>query len=382
LTYIAASLFLLQSFGAGKFMEAAKIKRRESKNIRVGNISIGGDSPISIQSMTTIPIEDTEGTIKQITELQKLGADIVRVAIRNEEGINSLKKIIASVKIPLVADIHFDYRLAVAAIKSGISKVRINPGNIGQRWKVEEVILAAQDHNIPIRIGVNGGSINRKKYNHPSPEALVDSAMENIKILEDFEYTNIAVSLKASDLFTTIEANKLFASMRDYPIHIGLTEAGYGLNCTVQSSIAIGHLLLNGIGDTIRVSMTGDPRVEVIVGKKILESLGLRFSPIKIISCPTCGRTATDIDLLQIAKTAEQRLIENFEDSLKKNQKTLTVAIMGCEVNGPGEASEADFGLAGGQRGTMLLFAKGEKKKLVSIEKAVDELIEAIANYI
>lgn len=354
------------------------IRRRVSRKIQAGTLSIGGNSPVSVQSMTNIPIEDSERTIAQIKSLESIGADMVRLAIRNEKGIEPLKKIIKSVNIPLVADIHFDYRLAVAAIDAGISKVRINPGNIGDEWKVKEVIKAARERNTPIRIGVNGGSINRKKYSHPTPEALVDSALENIRILEDNDYTNIAVSIKSSDIFATIEANIIMAEIRDYPIHVGLTEAGYGLNCTVQSSIVIGHLLLKGIGDTIRVSMTGDPRDEILVGRKILESIGLRFSPIKIISCPTCGRTAADIDLLKIAEKADSELHANFEKKLRNENRSLTVAVMGCEVNGPGEAGEADFGLAGGQNGKMLLFAKGEKIKTVNIADAVDELIKAV----
>ncbi len=358
------------------------IRRRVSKKIQAGTLSIGGDSPVSVQSMTNIPIEDTDRTISQIKSLESIGADIVRLAIRNEKGIEPLKKIIKSVNIPLVADIHFDYRLAVEAIDAGISKVRINPGNIGEEWKVKEVIKAARERNIPIRIGVNGGSINRKKYSHPTPEALVDSALENIRILEDNDYTNIAVSIKSSDIFATIEANIIMAETRDYPIHVGLTEAGYGLNCTVQSSIVIGHLLLKGIGDTIRVSMTGDPRDEILVGRKILESIDLRFSPIKIISCPTCGRTATDIDLLKIAEKADSELHTNFEKKLRNENRSLTVAVMGCEVNGPGEASEADFGLAGGQNGKMLLFARGEKIKTVNVSDAVDELIKAVNEFI
>lgn len=358
------------------------IKRRISRQISAGQLSIGGGAPVSVQSMTNVPIEDTERTIAQIKRLESLGADMVRLAVRNEKGIEPLKKIIKSAGIPLVADIHFDYRLAIAAIDAGISKVRINPGNIGESWKVEEVIKAAKERNIPLRIGVNGGSINRKKYSHPTPEALVDSALENIRILEDHNYTNIAVSIKSSDIFATIEANEIMAATRDYPIHIGLTEAGYGLNCTVQSSIVIGHLLLKGIGDTIRVSMTGDPADEILVGRKILESIGLRYSPIKIISCPTCGRTATDIDLLKIAESADSALHRSFEKILRDRNKSLTVAIMGCEVNGPGEASEADFGLAGGQNGRMLLFARGEKIKTVNIADAVEELVKAVSEAI
>ena len=360
----------------------AYIKRKKTRKIKVGNIFIGGDSPVRLQSMTNIPVEDVDRNISQIENLRNSGAEIVRLAIRNEKGIDSLRKIIKASCIPLVADIHFDYRLALAAIDAGISKIRINPGNIGDEWKVKEVVKAASANSIPIRIGVNGGSINRKKYSHVTPESLVDSAMENIRILEDNSFENIIVSIKCSDVFTTIEANKIMSDTRDYPIHIGLTEAGYGLSCVVQSSVVIGHLLMQGIGDTIRVSMTGDPVNEVITGRKILESLDLRFSPIRIISCPTCGRTAPDIDLLAIARETENELTLKFSEKLNQKHEHIIVAVMGCEVNGPGEASEADFGLAGGQNGKMLLFAKGEKLKTVPVKGAVKELVKVISEKI
>jgi len=354
------------------------IKRKKTRKVQVGNISIGGDSPIVVQSMTNIPIEDVSRNIAQIENLKKNGAEIVRLAIRNEKGIEPLSKIIKASPIPLVADIHFDYKLAIAAIDAGISKIRINPGNIGDEYKVKEVVKAASVNNIPIRIGVNGGSINRKKYSHVTPESLVDSAMENIKILEDNNFNNIVVSIKCSDIFDTVEANRMMSEMRDYPIHIGLTEAGYGLSCIVQSSIVIGHMLMSGIGDTIRVSMTGDPVNEAVTGTKILESLNLKFSPVRIISCPTCGRTADDIDLLSIAQETERELTQNFGEILILRNEKLTVAVMGCEVNGPGEAAEADFGLAGGQNGRILLFAKGERIKTVAVKDAVKELIAAV----
>lgn len=355
------------------------IKRKTTRKIQVGNISIGGDSPIVVQSMTNIPIEDVNRNITQIENLKKNGAEIVRLAIRNEKGIEPLRRIIKASPLPLVADIHFDYKLALAAIDAGISKIRINPGNIGDENKVKEVVRAASAGNIPIRIGVNGGSINRKKYSHVTPESLVDSAMENIKILEDNNFSDIAVSIKCSDIFDTVEANVKMSELRDYPIHIGLTEAGYGLSCIVQSSIVIGHMLMMGIGDTIRVSMTGDPVNEAVTGTKILESLNLKFSPVRIISCPTCGRTAEDIDLLTIAQETERELIQNFGEILNQRNEKLTVAVMGCEVNGPGEAAEADFGLAGGQNGKILLFAKGERIKTVPVKDAVKELISVVA---
>ncbi len=358
------------------------VKRKKTRKIQVGNIFIGGGSPVSLQSMTNIPVEDADRNIAQIENLRQNGAEIVRLAIRSENGIGPLRKIIKASRVPLVADIHFDYRIALAAIDAGISKIRINPGNIGEEWKVKEVVKAASAANIPIRIGVNGGSINRKKYSHVTPESLVDSAMENIRILEDNSFGNIVVSIKCSDVFTTIEANRIMSETRDYPIHIGLTEAGYGLSCVVQSSVVIGHLLMLGIGDTIRVSMTGDPVNEVITGRKILESLNLKFSPIRIVSCPTCGRTAPDIDLLSIAQQTENQLTQKFSEILDRRREHITVAVMGCEVNGPGEASEADFGLAGGQAGKMLLFVKGEKIKTVPVKDAVKELISVISQKI
>lgn len=355
------------------------IKRRQTRKIQIGNLSIGGDSPVIVQSMTNVPIEDINRNLTQIENLKKNGARIVRLALRNDKGIKPLSEIIKASPVPLVADIHFDYKLAIAAIDAGISKIRINPGNIGDENRVKEVVRAALANNVPIRIGVNGGSINRKKYNHVTPESLVDSAMENISILEDNNFSNIVVSIKCSDIFDTIEANRQMSELRDYPLHIGLTEAGYGLSCIVQSSIVIGHLLMMGIGDTIRVSMTGDPVNEAVTGTKILESMNLKFSPVRIISCPTCGRTAEDIDLLAIAQETERELTQKFGEILIRKNEKLTVAVMGCEVNGPGEAADADFGLAGGQNGKILLFAKGERIKTVPVKDAVKELISAVA---
>lgn len=354
------------------------INRNSTRQVKAGSLRIGGGAAVSLQSMTNLPIEDTAGTIRQINELQGCGADMVRLAMRKEEYAEQFSVIAGAVNIPLVADIHFDYRIAIAAINAGAAKIRINPGNIGEEWKVREVVAAAKANAVPIRIGVNGGSINRKKYSHPTPEALVDSAMENITILEDSGFEDIVISIKSSDIFSTIEANRLMAATRPYPIHIGLTEAGYGISCVVQSSIVIGHLLLSGIGDTIRVSMTGNPVNEVVAGRKILESLELRYSPFRIISCPTCGRTATDIDLLAIAEEAESMLSGKFSSRLAAGNKHITVAIMGCEVNGPGEAREADYGLAGGQNGRMILFSRGEKLRTVAVSSAVSELMEEI----
>ena len=354
------------------------IKRKNTRQVKAGSLLIGGGAPLSLQSMTNIPIEETESNIRQIHELESCGVDIVRLAIRTEKSAPCLRSIASAVKIPLVADIHFDYRIAVAAIDAGAAKIRINPGNIKKKWKVREVVAAAKSNGVPIRIGVNGGSINRRKYPHVTAESLVDSAMEHILILEEAGFEDIVVSIKSSDIFSTIEANKLMAETRNYPIHIGLTEAGYGLSCIVQSSVVIGHLLLAGIGDTIRVSMTGNPVNEAVTGRKILESLNLRYTPFRVISCPTCGRTARDIDLLAIAEKVESELSARFSEKLKSSGKHITVAVMGCEVNGPGEAKEADFGLAGGQNGKMALFARGEVLRTVGVNDAVEELLRGI----
>ncbi len=353
-------------------------ERRKTRAVKVGNTGIGGSYPVSIQSMTNLPLADVQGTIDQINRLEKSGADIVRLAIRDEDSVKYLKRIIDSVSVPLVGDIHFNHRIAIKSIEAGISKIRLNPGNIGAAGRVRDVVKAALDHDVPIRIGVNGGSINRKKFSLVNPENLVASAAYHIKILEDCNFNNIVVSIKSSDLHQTIEANMIFSEKFDYPLHIGLTEAGYGTACIVQSSIAMGHLLMLGIGDTIRVSMTGDPVKEIDVAKKILESTGHRKAFIKIISCPTCGRTDTSIDILAVSEKVEVECSRTFADKLIESNRSLTIAIMGCEVNGPGEASHADFGLAGLKGGDMILFAKGEKLRRVNRDDAVDLLLEEI----
>ena len=301
-----------------------------------------------------------------------------RLAVRSVEAVSYLKEVRRAVDVMLSADIHFNYRIAIEAIKAGVNKVRINPGNIGDASRVREVVAAARDHGVPIRIGVNGGSIDRKKYPHVTPESLAQSAMDHVKILEDNSFQDIIVSIKSSDVFQTIEANRMFSGMRDYPLHVGLTEAGYGMNCIVQSSVVLGHLLMQGMGDTIRVSMTGDPVEEVIVGRRILEAVGERKALIKIISCPTCGRTDPDLDILALAQEVELRSRESFESRLAETGRSLTIAVMGCEVNGPGEASEADFGMAGARGGNLLLFARGEKLKKVHSSAAVSGLLDEI----
>ncbi|MDM7915225.1 MAG: (E)-4-hydroxy-3-methylbut-2-enyl-diphosphate synthase, partial [Candidatus Eisenbacteria bacterium] len=277
-------------------------RRKATRQVRAGTLAIGGGAPVSIQSMTNIPIEQTDDTIAQIRRLAARGAELVRVALRTVEAADCLKTIVPAVPVPVCADVHFDYRIAVAAIGAGASKVRINPGNIGDPKGVREVIRAARDRGVPIRIGVNSGSVDRRKFPAVTPEALVASAMEHVRILEENNFTDTVVSIKSSEIAQTIAANELFSSERDYPVHIGLTEAGYGVSCVVQSSVAIGHLLLKGIGDTIRVSMTGDPEEEIPVARKILESVGERTAWVRIVACPTCGRTDPSLDILALAK--------------------------------------------------------------------------------
>ncbi len=359
-------------------MTELKRSRRQTRPVAVGDIIIGGEAPLSIQSMTSIPLEDVTETINQINALADEGAEIIRLAVRNSSCLENLKQVRQNVKAMLTADIHFDYRLAIGAIEAGINKVRINPGNIGERKRVSDVVKAARDHGVPIRIGVNGGSLDRSRFPEGSPADLAESAMEHVRILEDEDFQEIVVSIKSSDIYQTIEANKIFSKQRDYPLHIGLTEAGFGLTCIVQSSIAMGHLLMEGIGDTLRVSMTGDPVEEVRIAKKILEALGERSPIVRIISCPTCGRTDPELDILDLAQKVEESCIRNFGERLRASEQSLTIAVMGCEVNGPGEAAHADFGLAGARKGRLLLFSKGEKLGLVDAGNAVEALIDRI----
>lgn len=345
-------------------------ERKKTRVIHVGNVPIGGDNPIPVQSMTNSDTRDAAATIKQINDLTHVGCDLVRIAVPDMKAAKSIGQIKANTNIPIIADIHFDYRLALEAIEQGIDAIRINPGNIGSLEKTQAVVEACKKKSIPIRIGVNGGSLSKEileKFGGPSPEAMVESAMEHIKILEDLDFYDIAISLKNSDIFKTVEAYRLMSEKVDYPLHLGITEAGGIKKGTIKSSIGIGTLLLNGIGDTLRISLTGDPKEEVKVGKEILRSLGLLNDKIKIISCPTCGRC--NIDLIKFANEIEEQ-IEDIE-------KDITVAIMGCAVNGPGEAREADIGVAGGD-GVGLIFKKGEIIKKIPQEDIVNTLIEEI----
>ena len=359
------------------------IKKKKTKTINIGPLKIGGGNRPLIQSMTNCSLEDTKTTVNQINVLKKEGADLVRLAVKDLKLIPNLKKVIKSVDLPLIADIHFNHKIAIEAIKAGINKIRINPGNISSPQKIKEIIKAAKDYQIPIRVGVNAGSLNLKKYPKVTPENLVLSALEQIKIFEDQNFFDLIISLKSSDIKQNILANQLFSSKSDYPLHLGLTEAGFGETAIIQSSILLSHLLLNGIGDTLRVSLTGDPVPEIRVAKKILESIGLKKASFKIISCPTCGRTSPHLDLLKIAQKIETTCKKKLVPLLKDQDKTIKIAVMGCEVNGPGEAKEAEVGIAAGQNQEVLLFAKGKKIKKIKIKDIVPEIFKQIEkNYL
>lgn len=340
--------------------------RRRSKLLKIGNISMGGNSNIIIQSMTNTNTADIKATIAQINELEKAGCQLVRVTVNNLKAAEAIKEIKKEINIPLVADIHFDYKLALLAIENGIDKLRINPGNIGSDENVEKVVLAAKEKKIPIRIGVNSGSIEKEileKYGKPCTEALVESAMYHVKLLEKFGFYDIVISLKSSNVRMMIDAYRKISELTDYPLHLGVTEAGTKFQGTVKSAIGIGSLLIDGIGDTMRVSLTENPVEEIKVAKEILKVLDLSDEGVEIISCPTCGRT--EIDLINLAKQVEKE----FEDEKRK----FSIAVMGCIVNGPGEAKEADYGIAAG-RGTGILFKKGEIIKKVPEKDLLEEL--------
>lgn len=346
------------------------IKRRASRRVMVGNVPVGGDAPITVQSMTNTDTRNVEDTVAQIHRLEKAGCEIVRVAVPDMAAAEKLAEIKAQIHIPLVADIHFDYKLALEAIKQGVDKLRINPGNIGSKERVQKVVEAAKEAGIPIRIGVNAGSLEKElieKHGGVCAEAMVESALGHIRQLEALEFYDIIVALKASDIHLTLSAYSKLANEVAYPFHIGITESGTRFAGTVKSSVGVGALLLGGMGDTLRISLTGDPVEEVRVGKEILSSLGIRSFGIRMISCPTCGRCQVDLD--KIASEVEKR-IEEID-------KPLTLAVMGCAVNGPGEAREADIGIASG-RGEALIFVKGEIIKKVNENEIVDALIEEI----
>jgi (E)-4-hydroxy-3-methylbut-2-enyl-diphosphate synthase len=346
------------------------MERKNTRVIRVGNVLIGGNNPISVQSMTNTRTSDVVNTARQIKDLEEAGCDIIRSSVSSIEDAKAIPKIKEQINIPIIADIQYDYKLALEAIKYGIDGLRINPGNIGSLYKVKEVVNACKKNNLSIRIGVNSGSIKKEfldKYDGVNADSMVYSALEQIRLLEELNFYDIKISLKASNVPLTIEAYKKMSEVCDYPLHLGVTEAGTPWRGTIKSSVGIGSLLAMGIGDTIRVSLTGDPVEEVKVGREILKSLGLLKDGLELISCPTCGRT--NINLIKIAQEAE-KILDGIEKPIK-------VAIMGCAVNGPGEAKEADIGIAGGNE-EGLIFIKGEVVKKVKEEDLLQELLKEI----
>ena len=345
-------------------------KRRKTREINIGGVKIGGDNPIAIQSMCNTDTRDVKATVDQIKRLEKAGCEIIRVAVPDMEAAECIRDIKKSIDIPLVADIHFDYRLALRCMENGIDKIRINPGNIGSADRVKQVADMAKRNGIPIRIGVNSGSLEKslvEKYGGVTPQGLVESALGHIKLLEENDFYDIAVSIKASNVPFSVEVYELLSDTVDYPLHVGITEAGTVWGGTVKSAVGIGAILSRGIGDTIRVSLTGDPVEEIYAAKEILKSLELIKFGVEFISCPTCGRTS--IDLIKIANEVEER-VRNIDKNIK-------VAVMGCAVNGPGEAREADIGIAGGH-GEGLIFKKGQILRKVPEDRLVEELLKEI----
>ena len=347
--------------------------RRKTRTIYIGKVPVGGGNPVVVQSMTKTDTLNVKATVKQIHFLESAGCEIIRLAVPNREAAKVLGTIKKSISIPLIADIHFDWRIALKVIEQGVDGLRINPGNIGAKWKIKEVVTAARDNEIPIRIGINAGSLEKdllKKYGHPKPEALVESAERNIEILEEMNFTDLKVSLKGSDVLTTVDAYRLFSEQYDYPLHIGISEAGPPSTGIIKSSVGCGILLSEGIGDTIRVSLTAEPEEEIRVAYEILKSLGLRKKGVDIISCPTCGRCGIDL----------QGLATEVEYRLRKIDKPMKIAVMGCVVNGPGEAREADLGIAGG-KGIGILFKKGKIIKKIKEKDLLDELMHEISQW-
>lgn len=346
------------------------MERRKSRPVTIGLVTIGGTHPVAVQSMTNTKTENVAATVEQIHRLTERGCEIIRCAVPTLEAAKALADIRKQIAIPLVADIHFDYRLALQALESGVDALRLNPGNIGGRDRVEKVVTAAKTRQVPIRIGVNAGSLPRDllaKYGHPSAQAMVEAAWRHIHILEEMDYNNIVISLKAHDVPLTLEAYRLMARECDYPLHVGVTEAGTIHSGLIKSAVGIGTLLAEGIGDTIRVSLTGDPLAEIDAGFEILKSLGLRQHGPTLVSCPTCGRTSVSLE----------KMAREVETRLSHIRQPITVAVMGCVVNGPGEAREADVGIAGGC-GEGLIFRKGEILRKVPEDRLVEELFNEI----
>jgi len=349
------------------------IKRRKTKKIKVGKVEIGGDAPISVQSMTNTLTTDVDATIKQINELTEAGADIVRVSCPDKDSSLALKKILKHVDVPIVADVHFHYKRAIEAANSGANCLRINPGNIGSKERVREILKAAKDNDCSIRIGVNSGSLGRElleKYKEPCPEAFVESAINNIKLLEDEDFFNFKISVKSSDVFLATKAYRSLSSICDYPLHLGITEAGSMTSGSIKSSIGMGILLMEGIGDTIRVSLSENPVEEVKIGYEILKSLNLRHKGVNIISCPSCARQGFPvIDTVKI-----------LEEKLSHIKESITLSIIGCVVNGPGEASQTQIGLTGGGKGNHMMYLSGLPHHKVASDKIIEEVISLVEN--
>ena len=347
------------------------IKRRKTKVINVGSVKVGGDNPISVQSMTNTLTTNIKATIKQINDIHNEGADIVRVSCPDEDSSRALKEIIKNIDIPIVADIHFHYKRAIEAAENGASCLRINPGNIGSKDKIKEVVNAAKNNGCSIRVGVNAGSLEKdilEKYKEPCPEALVESALRNIKILEDEDFLKLKVSVKSSDVFLSIAAYRQLSKKIDYPLHIGITEAGSFLPGSVKSSVGLGTLLLDGIGDTIRVSLSDDPVKEVKIGNEILKSLNLRNRGVKIISCPSCARQG-----FQVIET-----VKILEQKLSHIKTPITLSVIGCVVNGPGEAAMTDVGITGGQKGNNMLYLSGIQKEKVMTKDMITKIVDEV----
>ena len=347
------------------------IKRRVTKVINVGKVNIGGDNPISVQSMTNTLTKDAKNTLKQINKISEVGGDIVRVSCPDEESTNALKEITKHSTIPIVADIHFHYKRAVEAAENGADCLRINPGNIGEKDKIAQVISAAKNNNCSIRIGVNSGSLEKdilEKYKEPCPEALVESAIRNIKILEDLNFFNFKISVKSSDVFLSVKAYRELSKVTDYPLHLGITEAGSFVPGSIKSSIGLGNLLMDGIGDTIRISLSDDPVEEIKVGNEILKSLNLRNRGVKIISCPSCARQG-----FQVIDT-----VKILEEKLSHIKTPITLSIIGCVVNGPGEAAQTDIGITGGGKNSSMLYLKGLQTEKINNQEIVSKIVNLV----
>ena len=348
-----------------------EIKRRKTKEINVGHIKVGGDNPISVQSMTNTLTKDIKETVKQIEQIEEAGADIVRVSCPDEDSTKALKDIVKNTSIPIVADIHFHFKRAIEAAENGAACLRINPGNIGDKNKIKEVISAAKNNNCSIRIGVNAGSLEKdllEKYKEPCPEALVESALRNISIVEDLDFNEFKVSVKSSDVFLSIEAYRQLSKATDYPLHLGITEAGTFLPGSIKSSIGFGSLLMSGIGDTVRVSLSDDPVEEVKVGNEILKSLNLRNRGVKIISCPSCARQAFNVI----------ETVKKLEDRLSHIKTPISLSIIGCVVNGPGEAAQTNIGITGGGKGNNMLYLNGVESEKILSEEMISKVVRLV----